>query len=491
MRRLIHAAGATTFLVVATLNAGGYRYGASDQAFYIPAILKQLDPALFPRDTALIGPQARYFFVDEIVAALVRVTGWSIEAWFAIGYLVTLTVFYLGLWRLGHHLFRTRHAAWALIAAETLRHRITRTGVNTHEGYFHPRVLVFAVGVWAIAAYLRGRSAIALAVVLVAGLLHPTTAAFFVVFLVPAIWVTEPGARRLIGAAVGAGLVAVSWLLIAGPLRGALTPMDPEWRALLAPKDYLFPVQDWDAGAWIANLGTAALAIGTLAWRAARGRSSPREEGLIAGAAVLTAGFLVTLPAVTAGSAFFVQLQISRVFWILDLLGVVSVLWLILEREAQPVSPTVQRAVVAVMVSAALARGLWVSLAEPRDRPLIAWSLPQNDWTRIIAWAGTQPVRVHWVADPGHAWRFGTPLRFSGRDVLLEEVKDTAMAIYSRDSATRVIDRQAALAAFSTLDADGARTLAQRYGLDYLVTVTPMALPEVHREGEFLVYALR
>ena len=37
-------------------------YGASDQAFYIPAILKQLDPARFPRDTALIGPQARYFF---------------------------------------------------------------------------------------------------------------------------------------------------------------------------------------------------------------------------------------------------------------------------------------------------------------------------------------------------------------------------------------------------------------------------------------------
>lgn len=491
MRVLIHAVAATAFLIVATLNAGGYRYGASDQAFYIPAILKQLDPALLPRDTALIGPQARYFFVDEIVAALVRGTGWSIEAWFAIGYLVTVTVFYLGLWRLGHHLFRTPHATWALIAAETLRHRITRTGVNTQEGYFHPRVLVFAVGVWAIAAYLRGRSALALAVVLVAGLLHPTTAAFFVVFLVPAIWVTEPRARRMIGVAVAAGLVAVSWLLLAGPLRGALTPMDAEWRALLEAKDYLFPVQDWGAGAWIANLGTAALAIGTLASRVARGRSRPREEGLLAGAAVLTAGFLVTLPAVTAGSAFFVQLQISRVFWILDLLGVVAVLWLILEREARPASRLLRRGVVAVLVIAAVARGLFVSLAEPRDRPLVAWSLPQNDWTRIIAWAGTQPLRAHFVADPGHAWRFGTPLRYSGRDVLLEEVKDTAMAIYSRDSAARVIERQAALASFPTLDAAGARALAERFRLDYLITVTPMALPEVHREGAFLVYGLR
>jgi hypothetical protein len=488
---LIHAVGAAVFLIVATLNAGGYRYGASDQAFYIPAILKQLDPSLFPRDTALIGPQARYFFVDEIVAALVRATGWPIEAWFAIGYAVTLAVFYLGLWRLGHHVFRTPHATWALIAAETLRHRITKTGVNTHEGYFHPRVLVFAVGVWAVAAYLRGRAAFALALVLVAGLLHPTTAGFFVVFLVPAIWVTEPRARRLIGVAITAGLVGFSWLLLAGSLRGALTPMDPEWRGLLESKDYLFPLRDWGFGAWVANLGTAALAIGTLAWRVSRGRSSPREEGLLAGAVVLTCGFLVTLPAVAAGSAFFVQLQVSRVFWILDLLGVVSVLWLILEREPEPAPLALRRGVVALMVSAAVARGLWVSLAEARDRPLVAWSLPQNDWTAIVAWAERQPRRVHLVADPGHAWRFGTPLRYAGRDVLLEEVKDTAMAIYSRDSATRVIDRQGALANFATLDAEGARALARHYRLDYLVTVTPMALPEVHREGAFLVYALR
>ena len=97
MRPLLHIAGACVFVVLATLNAGGYRYGAADQAFYIPAILKQLDPARFPRDTALIGPQARYFFVDEIVAAAVHLTGWSIEAWFALGYLATLVLLYAGL----------------------------------------------------------------------------------------------------------------------------------------------------------------------------------------------------------------------------------------------------------------------------------------------------------------------------------------------------------------------------------------------------------
>ena len=73
-----------------------------------------------------------------------------------------------------------------------------------------------------------------------------------------------------------------------------------------------------------------------------------------------------------------------------------------------------------------------------------------------MRWAEAQPVRTHLLADPGHAWRYGAPLRYAGRDVFLEEVKDTAMAIYSRESATRVIERTAALGDFQALDAPSA-----------------------------------
>jgi hypothetical protein len=493
VRLLTHAAAATVFLLLATLNSGGYRYGAADQAFYIPAILKQLNPALYPRDTALVGPQARYFLVDEIVASLVRRTGWSIETWFAIGYVVTLVVLYAALWRLGRHLFRTPYAPWALLAAEALRHRIARTGVNTLEGYFHPRVLVFAIGVWAIGTYLRGRALSALVIITLGGLLHPTTAAFFVVFLVPAIWVTEPRARRWLGALVTLGIVGVSWVLLAGPLRNALAPMDPDWRALLASKDYLFPASDWGPGAWAVNLGVAALAIGTFAVRVSRGRSTPREEGLLAGALILALGFFITLPAVTAGSALLVQLQISRVFWMLDLLATVSVIWWVLERDPPAANASLRtgRGLVALLLIAAAARGAWSSVVEHPERPLVALSLPADDWTRVIEWAASQPTRTHLLADPGHAWRYGTPLRYSGRDVFLEEVKDTAMAIYSRESAARVIERQAALGDFAALDAERSRELARRYRLDYLVVDRDLLLPEAYRAGEYRVYALR
>ena len=37
------------FVVLATLNSAGYRYGASDQALYIPAV-RGIWMALFPQD---------------------------------------------------------------------------------------------------------------------------------------------------------------------------------------------------------------------------------------------------------------------------------------------------------------------------------------------------------------------------------------------------------------------------------------------------------
>ena len=56
------------FIVLATLNSAGYRYGASDQAFYVPAILERLDAGLYPRDTALIHSQSKLTAIDEAAA---------------------------------------------------------------------------------------------------------------------------------------------------------------------------------------------------------------------------------------------------------------------------------------------------------------------------------------------------------------------------------------------------------------------------------------
>jgi hypothetical protein len=165
--------------------------------------------------------------------------------------------------------------------------------------------------------------------------------------------------------------------------------------------------------------------------------------------------------------------------------------WLVDARSADGGSPAWTRVAAGLLIGIAVARGAWVALIEHRDRAVVALTLPDDDWTRAIRWAAAQPVGTHLLVDPGHALKYGAPLRYSGQDVYLEEVKDVALAFYSRDVARRIIERQAALGDFAALDADAARSLATRFGLDVLVIDRDLDLPLLHREGRFRFYALR
>lgn len=72
-------AGFLAFLVLATANGAGYRYGVSDGAAYVPAVMLAENPAAFPRDAPLIRTQGQFFVVDELLAVIGRLTGTSIE----------------------------------------------------------------------------------------------------------------------------------------------------------------------------------------------------------------------------------------------------------------------------------------------------------------------------------------------------------------------------------------------------------------------------
>lgn len=88
-RRAALAVSALAFVVLATANGAGYRYGVSDQAFYIPVVTHALNPGLFPRDRSLIDAQGRLMLLDEVLAGTIRATGMSLEAVFFAGYLLS------------------------------------------------------------------------------------------------------------------------------------------------------------------------------------------------------------------------------------------------------------------------------------------------------------------------------------------------------------------------------------------------------------------
>jgi hypothetical protein len=477
-------AGGVLFAGLATANAAGYRYGVSDQAFYIPVVVRSLDAAAFPRDSSLIDAQGRLMLVDEVLAALVRGTGLSLETLSLAGYLASLALIWAGLVLIGTRVYRSPWAVAALGAAFTLRHRIPRTSANSFEPYFHPRMLAFGLGALAVAALLRRRAWLAVALIGVSAVVHVTTALWFAVLVGVALAAIDVRLRRLGLVAAASAMVVLAWAATAGPLRAAVVTMDDVWLQAVASKDSLF-ANDWPVWAWAANLGVLALLWWAYRVRARRGEAAPEDTGLVWGATALVALFLVTLPFVAAAFSLAVQFQISRVFWLVDFVATVYVI------AALP-SRRVVVTVAAVLLAFSAVRGWYVMAIERPERTLFAVRVPDSPWEDAMRWIARQPSDVHVLADPGHAWKFGTSVRVSARrDTFIEEVKDSALAIYSRDVAGRFVERTTALGDFSALTAGHAHDLADRYDLDYLVTEAELPLSVAYHNEQFRIYDLK
>jgi len=478
------------FLVLATLNAGGYRYGASDQAFYQPAVTKQLDPSLFPRDTPVLAAQTHLTLADEVIASIVRTTGASIPSVFFALYIVALFLFAGGVWFIGTHLYARAWTAIALLTAATLRHAIARSGTNTLEGYFQPRLLAYGLGAAAIAAFLRGRILLVAVLLALGAIVHPTTALWFGLWLAAAALIHD---RRLrpwgLAAALAAG-AAAAWTLTAGPLAGRLAVMDPEWRAMLETKTYLFPLE-WPLYAWTINLGY----IPVIAWlfhrRIGAGLAGDRERALVLGSAALLAVFLGALVCHAIGITLAFQLQPARVFWMFDFLATIYIVWALAEGfQARRVSAWRPQAVALALALFSIGRGLFV--VTEAQRPPLQLAIPDDDWGRVMAWARTTDKASGWLADPLHAVYYGTSVRVAGeRDVFVEAVKDAALGMYDRDIAVRTDQRIRALPDFPGLTADRARTLGAEFGLDYLVTESTLGLPLAFESGRLRIYRLQ
>jgi hypothetical protein len=148
---------------------------------------------------------------------------------------------------------------------------------------------------------------------------------------------------------------------------------------------------------------------------------------------------------------------------------------------------------VAVLIGLLTAgRSAYIAFVEFPARPMFAIGLPVGDWSRVMAWARGSAVSSHWLADPAHAFLYGSSLRVAGeRDVFVEISKDQAIGMYDRPTAMRTRDRLAEIGDFHTLTPERARQLAAAHDLDYLVTTDRLELPIAFASGTLTVYRLR
>jgi hypothetical protein len=489
--RLGLAAAVIVFAVLATANSGGYRFGISDQAYYGAAILRAANPALFPRDAPLLDAQSRHMLSDDLIGGIIRWTGIDLPPLFLAIYLVTLVALFAAAVFFARSLGASWWAVATLLLLMTFRHRIAKTGANSLEGYMHTRMLAFALGIAALGFVVRARVAGAIVFLVLAAVMHTTTALWFGIVVGVAMIFND---RRWRNAAATIGAVAClvgAWALVSGPLTGHLALMDRSWLSILEGKDYLFPT-DWPIYAWLANLAYVAIILMIFRRRRARRIATPGEPALAAGSVTLVALFLMVVPLTYIHLALAVQLQANRVFWVLDFVAAAYLaVWL-----ADDLAPRWTRGralLVGGLLILSIGRGYFVEQVQA-DRRLIAMSLPDTPWTDAMRWLAARPEPWHVLADPGHAWKYGVSVRLAGRkDTLLELGKDTALAMYDRGIAMRVLQRSQALAEFDRFTTDNIRALDAEYDLDVLVVEANKTFdfPVLYRNDGFVVYDLR
>jgi hypothetical protein len=245
----------------------------------------------------------------------------------------------------------------------------------------------------------------------------------------------------------------------------------------------------------VANFSYPVVILALYSVRARRRLTAPGEPALVAGLMGLVIAFLVSVPLTDVYLALAVQLQVTRVFWVLDVVMALYLAWWLSDGLAILRRPAVRRAVVAGLLLAAAGRGFYIVQIET-ERALAAPTLPDTPWTDAMRWIERQPGSIAWhvLADPNHGWLYGSSVRVAARrDTLVEGSKDTALALYDRASARRVLDRLDAVGVWEELTVEDVLALDARFELDVLVDGTTRAfpLPVLYRNDQFVVYDLR
>jgi hypothetical protein len=243
---------------------------------------------------------------------------------------------------------------------------------------------------------------------------------------------------------------------------------------------------------WFTNL--IGVPVLLACWQARRriGATVARETPLVIGALALVVVFFCWLPFNAVHSALAVEMQVTRVFWMVDVLATIYAVGWLCEGAGGTGHPRRAPLVAVVLIVASLARGSYSSVVQFPDRPIFSTDIAHTDWRDAMAWARTTDPGSGWLADPIHAAKYGSSLRAAGhRDVLLEQLKDHAIAMYDRDVAMRVADRERALTAVAWDTPEGARALARRFALDYLIIDRELELPLAHRAGSLFIYRIR
>lgn len=167
-------------LTAAAIAIQGYHPGLEDDAFYLAAIKRNLNPALFPHDADFFRLQFQATIFDKLIAESIRLTHLPIDLTIFLWQIAATFLILAACLQIARRCFASVEAQWAavLTVAVLLTIPVSGTGISLTDQYLHPRALATAAILAAIVATLDQRRLRAAVFLFAAATVHIIMAAF-------------------------------------------------------------------------------------------------------------------------------------------------------------------------------------------------------------------------------------------------------------------------------------------------------------------------
>jgi hypothetical protein len=463
---------------IAVLIAG-YHPGLEDDAFYLAAIKKDLNPALFPYDSDFFRLQFQATIFDKLVAHSIHLAhlplGLGILLW-------QCAAIFLILWasrEIARRCFSQSQAAWAAVAlvAALLTIPVSGTGIVLVDQHLHPRTLATAAILWAVLAVLERRRWHAGILLALAFSIHAIMAVFAISFCVFLGWESE----RRPSAQTAALLVPLGWIF---------APASDAWRQAAASRPF-YSVRAWSWYEWLGVFAPLAL----LWWfRGIAERDRSPVMARLAGRLVYYGIFQI---AVALAIMLPSSLERLRPFEPMRCLHLMYLLLFLLAGGL--IGQHVLGMQVSRWVLFFVPLGLGMMYAQAQMYPAtehleLPGATPKNAWVKAFAWVRQNtPVDSLFALDPYYMRLPGEDFHgfraLAERSALADYLKDGGMAARVPVLAERWQREVAAGSGWASFQPADFRRLKSQWGVSWVVLASPgvpgMTCP--YRDAEVLV----
>ena len=451
-----------SLITVVALLVLGFHPGLEDDAFYLAAIKRNLNPALFPHDADFFRLQFQATVFDKLIAASIRLThlppAWCILLW----HVASIFLILWGCWLIARRGFAEAYAQWAAVTlvAVLLTIPISGTEISLADQYLHPRNLATAAIAGAIVAVLDKRFVLAGVLLALAFAVHAIMASFGISFCIFLGW-----QRRFDPVSYAAFLTPFSWLFV---------PSSDAWRAAAATRPFNHLTR-WAWYEWLGVFGPLAL-LWIFSWVASRSGSitlSRLSTRLVCFGVFQTAvGLAIMLPP---------SLERLRPFEPMRYLHLVYLLFFLVAGGLLGRYVLGRHVYRWLLLFVPLAGGMFYAQRQlyPASEHLeLPGRAAHNDWLEAFAWVRQNtPNDSLFALDPRYMEIPGEDYHgfraLAERSALADYTKDGGMAARVPSLAPRWLEEVQATEAWRSFRVSDFEKLKQQFGVNWVVLARP------------------